>query len=239
MRPLTGLETYVLDRVQSGTADDNLLASLQATYPYSGGATEGPQAVFGRIYQVLEFGREDPAFDPLRDLVGDFILDNFLVGPCDVVFGKPVEVRRLHLIRTLSKETRLHPKRLRKLLSSAGALPPDADDLVDGNCLFDAQAGSRIAREAAVTTLSVRDAGIYLNAPRVQRDMLYRFGILVPRLKAADHGAADQFAPEDLDAFLGRTAPSRSRPPRLPVRHSGGGAPGQLQQRGSRPCDPR
>jgi hypothetical protein len=34
--------------------------------------------------------------------------------------------------------------------------------------------------------------------------MLYRSGIIVPLLKAADHGAADQFAPEDLDAFLGR-----------------------------------
>ncbi len=32
--------------------------------------------------------------------------------------------------------------------------------------------------------------------------MLYRSGLIVPRLRAADHGTADQFASEDLDAFL-------------------------------------
>lgn len=180
------------------------LEDLQASYPYSGGATEGPQAVFGRVYQVLEFGREDPAFDPLRNLVGDFILKNFPVGPGDTVFGKAVETRRLHSIRTLSKQAGLHPKRLRKLLQAAGALPEGADDLADGNCLFDAQRGSAVASDASAATLSVRDAGVYLNAPRVQRDMLYRSGIIAPRVKALDHGAADQFAPEDLDAFLTR-----------------------------------
>lgn len=183
---------------------DAFLEGLQASYPYSGGATEGPQAIFGRVYQVLEFGREDPAFDPLRDLVGDFIRGRLPVGPGDVVFGKPVETRRLHSIRSLSKETGLHPKRLRKLLLSAGMLPQNADDLADGNCLFDAQKAVSLAQAAAPATLSVRDAGAYLNAPRVQRDMLYRSGILVPRIKATDHGAADLFAPEDLDAFLTR-----------------------------------
>ncbi|MDH2403255.1 TniQ family protein [Bradyrhizobium sp. SSUT18] len=180
------------------------LEDLQASYAYSRAATEGPQAIFGRIYQVLEFGREDNAYDPLRALVGDFILGNFPVGPGDVVFGKPVETRRLHSIRTLSMETGLHPKRLRKLLSSAGMLPPNADELADGNCLFDADKAVSLAGVAAAATLSVRDAGTYLNAPRVQRDMLYRSGLLVPRIKATDHGAADLFAPEDLDTFLAR-----------------------------------
>ncbi|MHC2280402.1 hypothetical protein ACVME8_007045 [Bradyrhizobium diazoefficiens] len=260
-RPLTALETYILDRTNGGPAAAGLidtlplhvaieacelfgavaafgrtpnlktltdeewrqagaagfdiiaadkpgieafLAGLQASYPYTRAGTEGPQAIFGRIYQVLEFGREDPAYDPLRELVGNFILENFPVGPGDVVFGNPVETRRLHSIRTLSLETGLHPKRLRKLLSSAGMLPPNADDLADGNCLFDAQKAVSLAQAAAAATLSVRDAGTYLNAPRVQRDMLYRSGLLSPRIKATDHGAADLFAPEDLDAFLAR-----------------------------------
>lgn len=180
------------------------LEDLRDSYPYSGAATEGPQAVFGRVYQTLEFYREDKAYDPLRDLVGDFIRARFPVGPGDIVFGKPVERRVLHSVRTLSKETRLHPKRLRKLLGASGLLPDDADGLADGNCLFDAVRGSAAAKEAAVATLSVQKAGLYLNAPRVQRDMLYRAGFLVPRVSGSDHGAADQFAPEDLDAFLDR-----------------------------------
>ena len=34
----------------------------------SGAATEGAQAIFGRVYQVHEFGREDPSYDGVRDL---------------------------------------------------------------------------------------------------------------------------------------------------------------------------
>src|ERR1700676_4568842 len=63
--------------------------------------------------------------------------------------------------------------------------------------LFDAQRGSTVAREASAANLSVRKAGEYLNAPRVQRDMLYRTGLIVPRVRGSDYGAVDQFAPED------------------------------------------
>jgi hypothetical protein len=189
------------------------LEDLQATYPYARAGSEGPQALFGRIYQVLEFGREDAAYDPLRDLVGGFIRKRLPVGPGDTVFSTPVEIRRLHSIRTLSLETGLHPKRLRKLLSSARMLPPNANQLADGNCLFDAQPAVSLAHAAAAATLSVRDAGDYINAPRVQRDMLYRSGIIVPRIKALEQGAADLFAPEDLDDFLARLIADAPRVP--------------------------
>jgi hypothetical protein len=52
---------------------------MRLSSPYSGAATEGPQAVFGRVYQTLEFYREDEAYDPLRDIVGDFIQTRFPV----------------------------------------------------------------------------------------------------------------------------------------------------------------
>lgn len=178
------------------------LEALQATYPYSGAATEGPQAVLGRIYQTLEFYRDDAAYDPLRDLVGDSIRTRFPVGPGDVVFGEPVEIRLLHSVRTLSKQTGLHPKRLRKVLEASGVLADGSDGLADGNCLFDAQRGLMVGSEAAAATLSIRKAGEYLNAPRVQRDRLFQSGIITPRIQGGDHGAADQFAPADLDAFL-------------------------------------
>lgn len=180
------------------------LEDLRKSYPYCGAATEGTQAVLGRIYQALEYERADAAYDPLRDMVGDFIRTRFPVGPGDVVFGKPVERRILHSVRTLSVETRMHRKRLRKLLRASGVLPADSDELADGYCLFDAERGSAAAREAAAAHLSVRKAGLYLNAPRIQLYMLYGAGLLVPRISGSDHGANDKFAPEDLDAFLDR-----------------------------------
>lgn len=188
---------------------DDFLEDLRRSYPYSRSGNEGPQAVFGRIYQVLEFGRADKAFGPLRDLVGNFIRMRFPVGPGDVVFGKPVERRTRHSIRTLSIETRLHPKRFRKLLEAENLPSEGSGDLVDGNCVFDAERGSSVALAASAATLSVLKAGEYLNAPRVQRNLLHRSGIIVPRIRG--NGAADQFAPEDLDAFLAKLL-DRDRP---------------------------
>ncbi len=115
------------------------LANLRDTYPFSRAGTEGPRALFGRIYHVLEFGRDDESYDLLRDIVGNFIRTRLPVGPGEVVFGKPVEQRVLHSIRTLSIETGLHPKRLRKLLRASGVLTDGSGDLVDANRLFDAQ----------------------------------------------------------------------------------------------------
>lgn len=186
------------------TGIDSFLADLQATFPYTRAGTEGPQAIFGRIYQVLEFGSGDPAYDPLRALVGDFIRTRFPVGPGDIVFGKPVETRALHSIRTLSLETGLHPKRLRKVLGASGLLPDGSDGLADANCLFDAQRGLSVGSEASAAALTLLQAGEYINASRVQRALLYREGILKPRIATADHGAVETFAPEDLDEFLSR-----------------------------------
>ena len=45
------------------------LTELQHTYPYGRSGLEGPQAVFGRLYQWLEFGAENPAYDPVRAVV--------------------------------------------------------------------------------------------------------------------------------------------------------------------------
>jgi len=97
-----------------------------------------------------------------------------------------------------------HPKRLRKLRRAAGVLSAASDDLADGNCTFDAQRGFLVGSEASIATLSVQQAGEYLNAPRVQRALLYKAGLIKPRIRGSDHGAADLFAPEDLDDFLAR-----------------------------------
>lgn len=101
------------------------LSELQRTYPYTRAATEKPQAQFGRIYQWLAFGARHPAYEPVRELIARHIHESTPVGPGDLLFGKPVEPRILHSIRTASLETGAHPKRLRKILAAAGHLPPD------------------------------------------------------------------------------------------------------------------
>jgi hypothetical protein len=71
----------------------------------------GRQA-FGRIHYFLRTDSNDPkpkdmAFTALRRVVGDFMRENFPLGPGDFVFGEPVSERTVHSVRTLHLETGL------------------------------------------------------------------------------------------------------------------------------------
>jgi hypothetical protein len=179
------------------------LSQLQATFDYSGSGNEGPQALFGRLYQWLEFGADDAAYNPVRDVIARHIRDHLPLGPGDAVFGQPIEIRTLHSIRSLSLEANVHPKRLRKLLRAAGITSASQDLLVDANVIFPSEEASRVITRAQ-GALSLPDAGEYLNAPRVHRALLVQAGFLVPCLAATAFGAVDQYAIADLDEFLER-----------------------------------
>ena len=200
---LAGADGYVI-AAGGPPAIGAFLNRLQATFDYSRrGGTEGPQALFGRLYQWLEFGAEDPDYNPVRDVVGRHIRDHLPLGPGDTVFGQPVEKRSLHSIRSLSLEANVHPKRLRKLLRAAGIIGEAQNPLVDASVVFAAGKASSVITRAK-GAMSLPAAGEYLNAPRVHRALLVEAGFLVPCVSAVSHGAVDQFAVADLDEFLRR-----------------------------------
>jgi TniQ len=181
------------------TSIGTFLAKLQTTFEYSRSGTEGPQALFGRLYQWLEFGADDVAYDPVRDVVAQHIHEHLPLAAGDTVFGRPVEARTLHSIRSLHLETGLHPKRARKLLRAAGVIGADQDPLG----IFPSEEASRVVKRAK-GALSLPAAGEYLNAPRVQRALLVKADILKPCVAATGFGAVDQYAIADLDDFLER-----------------------------------
>jgi hypothetical protein len=166
---------------------------------------DGPRVVFGRIYEWLMSHAGDPAYDRLRTVVGRHVLDKFPLGANTRLFGAAVRRQVRHSIRTLSLETGAHPKRMRKLLRSAGVIGEDQMALSDHNVRFDAEAGAAIVR-AAESSLSLAAAHIYLNAPRSQADVLVKAGIIAPHLPASAAGGYDRYAIADLDVLLARLA---------------------------------
>ena len=179
------------------------LTGLQRTYAYGRGGNEGPQALYGRLYQWLEFGAEHTAYDPVRAVVGRHIRDHLPVGPGDTVFRIPVAKRTLHSIRTLSTESGMHFKRLRKLLLAAGIVGGHQTDLADNIVTFDAKAADAVVSRAK-GAMSLPAAGKYLNAPRVHIRLLAKNRFITPCVPAADFSANDQYAIADLDEFLRR-----------------------------------
>jgi hypothetical protein len=184
-------------------AIDAFLSDLQATYPYSRSSHDGPQALFGRFYQFLAFGNEDPAYDCFRDIVAEHVFANQPVGPGEVVLGRAIDARRLHSIFTLSNQSALHHKRLRKVLHAAGVISKSDLTRPNHQVVFDAEVGER-AILGEPGALSLVAAGKYLNAPRTHIENLARHKLVRPARPTAGFSAYDRYAVADLDAFLQR-----------------------------------
>ncbi|MDA9509431.1 hypothetical protein XI09_33305 [Bradyrhizobium sp. CCBAU 11386] len=163
------------------------------------GSTKSPAAIFGKLYTTPAQGLPDPAFDPLRTVMGAFILKRFALGPGDRLFGQPVTERRLHSIRSASLEYKLHPKRLRKILLAEGLIstPKGRDRDVD----FAVQHAERIFRREH-DSLAMHEVARYLSATRAQTEALLSAGVL-KRHKAVG-GMKEYVLRPELDHFLSR-----------------------------------
>lgn len=178
----------------------DFMDELLRTYPYSRSATEGPQAVLGRFYKFLAFNAQHSDFDGVRSLVADFMIERMPFGPGDIIFGRPVQRRILHSVRSASIEMDVHPKRLRKVLHAAGILSTEQMKLPYGNATFDAATAAQTLNDV-VDGLFMTEIESYLGAGRSQTKVLVDFGIvkpMFPKQPDLDH----LFRRRDLDVFL-------------------------------------
>ncbi|MBD2746620.1 TniQ family protein [Microvirga sp. BT688] len=161
-----------------------------------------PRRKLGRLYEWLSSEAKDPAYAPIRTRIASHLIATTAVGPGDEIFGKPVAERRMHSIHTLSQETGEHPKRLRKLLLRQGLIGEDNCSLSDDQVVFPASAAASLALEVT-GALSLKRAGHYLNAPRMQMTLLHESGLIRP-LAAKGSELRPVFARAELDGFLAR-----------------------------------
>ncbi|WP_414470631.1 TniQ family protein [Microvirga sp. M2] len=161
-----------------------------------------PRRKFGRLYEWLSSEEKDPSYAAIRHRIAHHLIATTAVGPGDEIFGQPVTERRLHSIHTLAQETGEHPKRLRKLLLRHGLIGGDSRELSDDRVVFEAEAAASLALEVT-GALSLKRAGHYLNAPRVQMALLYEAGFLQP-LAGKGTALRPAFARTELDRFLAR-----------------------------------
>jgi len=162
----------------------------------------GPRATYGRLYDWLAHESEDLAYDPLRDIIWDYAVENFPIGSDDELFGRRLEHRLIHSVHSASLETGLHPKRLRKLLSEAGLISKQDADLTNDRLLFSAKAAAPVL--ASLTgSLKFKEIGAYLNIPRAQLLAFDRAGLFEPYMSfETNHGKARAFSRQALDQFM-------------------------------------
>lgn len=176
----------------------------------------GGRVLFGRLYERLAHETDDPAFDPIRDIMRDVALCSLPLGPGDDFFG-PLTDRRLHSVQSASRQFGIHPKRLRKLLVNSGTIPAEDVAKTFERILLPAPDMEKFVAEAQAG-LDVPEAKIRLGVSRVQFDILIEHRLIVP--VAGDRSASEcisvdrSFAPDDLDDLLGRLRASVTMEPR-------------------------
>jgi hypothetical protein len=163
--------------------------------------TGGPQKMFGRLYQWLQFNRNARPKGPIREVVRDFIMDRFPLEVGDDLFGQPVEVRRVHTVGSLARVTGQHPKTLNRAIVLTGLAEGDADISL-GVRSFDAVAAEALARriKTAIPVLALPE---FLNCNRTQAEQLVRTG-MIPRISDLDEatGVLKGVAREHAESFL-------------------------------------
>lgn len=167
--------------------------------------TGGPQALYGRLYQWIQFNKTKSDPGPIRDVVRAHILDTMAIEAGMRLFGEEVKQRRHHSVVSLSKATGLHCKTLNRALIRTGVLTNGDESRTDDWASFDAKAGEALAHRIR-NSISISKIPAYLNCNRMQAQMMVRQGVLpqiVPGLGKTG-GVLAHVAIEDLDVFLAR-----------------------------------
>lgn len=199
---LAGAEGYRI-ATEGSAGITGLLGQLKESF-FRAKADWGLRSTYGRLYEWLAYEDEDPVFDPLREILREYAISTMPFGAGDIIFDKPVEQRRVHSVRSAHLETKLHPKRLRKLLLQAGIISKQDLALPDDRILFDADMAERAIAEIN-GSMKLTEVGRYLNIPRAQLDVLLEAGHLKPFVVAGTGSIGSHaFAKRDVDQFRGK-----------------------------------
>lgn len=180
--------------------------ALDAAYNQAvrAGLRGGPQKIYGRLYQWLQFSKNGKPFGPIRDIVQEFVLDNFPIEAGTVLFGATVDRQRIHSAHSLAKLTGEHLKTITRAVVHAGLAEGDPEK-PNARMIFDAEEGMALIRriQDSIPVLQLPD---YLNCNRTQAEQLVRAAV-IPRLAAGAtkvSGVLNNVAREDADVFIAR-----------------------------------
>lgn len=171
-------------------------------------------AFFGSLHIWLTYRGGDPSYDFLRCIIRELMVSRQAMRAEVTIYGVPAGAPRLQSVLTASEETGAHPKRLQRLLIATGVLHEKSARVSAHKATFptDQRAAEVLAHVSRC--ISKAAAAKYINAPRVQFDLLHKTGLITPFIKSGsvlkDHG----FDTKDLDAFLEQLfAPMRGPAP--------------------------
>ncbi|WP_441255872.1 TniQ family protein [Tardiphaga sp. 285_C5_N1_2] len=165
----------------------------------AGKKTAGPAPIYGRLYSRLTL-MDDPAYNPVRDILTEHIMSHFPMGPGDDIFGTPVTSRRFHSILTLQKKYDKGDRTVIKILTDEGLLKEHAGNLRD--MLFDAPTTERLM-DHMVKSVSLAEAQKRINVTANVMNTLRKDKIISRQCTESD-ATRDRYSIVELDDFVRR-----------------------------------
>ncbi|MDO5703723.1 MAG: TniQ family protein [Paracoccus sp. (in: a-proteobacteria)] len=173
------------------------LEEIQDSYPVG---EKLYRSRYGVFFDWLRFRDDDPDFDVVRDVVREFIFENFPVTVGSIVLGRPCPEQHVHSFATAKQVFGIAHHRLGQKLFTLGMAKPHASDrfytltrYIPTALLIDiiAELGTR---------LSAKEAAKIVGVETVVLARLASHG-LIPKL--SEYGKRSTiYRPEDLEAFL-------------------------------------
>lgn len=157
-------------------AFDEILSVDQST-----AGQAGPRSGYGRVFEWLSDTTPAVEFGPIRPLLRDHVLDNFSVKPGEMLLGQKVMKRRMHSIHSLSVNTGIHRKRLRKALVQLGYIDEDSWEVAAHHLVVPAEVAEQISKDLK-ETVPLQLLPELLLCTRTQAESLYRDDVVVPLL---------------------------------------------------------
>ena len=165
----------------------------------------GPKAKYGRLYEWLAYTSPVVSHGPIVDLLREHILNHTAIEPGENVLGEKVTERRCHSVYSLSIALKLHPKRLRKVLETRGAIPPGCSGVALNLLVFPAAETEAFCRDF-LNSVSLANLPLIIRGSRTQASSLHRAGVLkavIGRDLAEGIGRID-FSQREVAQFLAR-----------------------------------
>jgi hypothetical protein len=176
----------------------------------------GPRVAYGRVYEWLSHDTRERAYDPIRELVREHILDNIPLGPDELVFSRPVGTRRLYTLWDASKAVKLSHPALRRTLVALGYLDKSRSKKSNWQTIFPAHVIENVAKELD-DRLSFNTARSYLRLPRHAMQTMFEAGVIKPFLPVSKGVAEHILRKRDLNDLLkqmiGNASTVIKRPP--------------------------
>lgn len=160
----------------------------------------GLRRIYGRLFDYLSHDNQKPAFEPMRAVLRDHLLESNAFAAGDIVLGKVVETRRLHSVRSLGQETGMDVRTLRRRLTALGIIETTEGHLPNDRLIFDAQTNAPLV-DKVVGAIDRPAAERYLGIKRTQTFLL-NAPFLAPFWTEGLRPVEHLFLKSDLDAFL-------------------------------------